>query len=101
MFRKTDIPNETVSITFDARPLTVPAHVTVAAALLGEGITKLRNSVVGDQPRAAYCLMGVCFECLVTIDGVQNRQACMTQVSDGMVISSQSGARAVEGSDNV
>lgn len=96
MFRNTEIPTETVTITFDARSLTVPANVTVAAALLGEGINRIRNSVVGNQPRAPYCLMGVCFECLVTIDGVQNRQACMTPVANGMVISSQSGARRVE-----
>ncbi|MBB3217393.1 putative molibdopterin-dependent oxidoreductase YjgC [Ochrobactrum sp. RC6B] len=96
MFLKTETPEETVTITFDARTLTVPANVTVAAALLGEGINRLRKSVVGDQPRAPYCLMGVCFECLVTIDGVQNRQACMTPVANGMVIYSQSGARRVE-----
>lgn len=96
MFLKTETPEETVTITFDARTLTVPANVTVAAALLGEGINRLRKSVVGDQPRAPHCLMGVCFECLVTIDGVQNRQACMTPVANGMVIYSQSGARRVE-----
>ena len=96
MFLKTETPEETVTITFDARTLTVPANVTVAAALLGEGITRLRNSVVSDQPRAPYCLMGICFECLVTIDGIQNRQACMTPVVDGLVISSQTGARRVE-----
>jgi len=96
MFRKTERPEETVTIRFDACTLTVPANVTVAAALLGEGINRLRSSVVGDQPRAPYCLMGICFECLVTIDGVQNRQACMTPVADGMIISSQSGARRLE-----
>lgn len=96
MFISTEIPEDTVTVTFDTRTLTVPANVTVAAALLGEGINRLRYSVVGHQPRAPYCLMGICFECLVTIDGVQNRQACMTPVADGMVISSQSGARRVE-----
>lgn len=96
IFLKIEVPEETVTITFDARSLTVPANVTVAAALLGAGINRLRNSVVGGQPRAPYCLMGICFECLVTIDGIQNRQACMTTVADGMVISSQSGARRME-----
>lgn len=96
MFQKTETLEETVTITFDTRTLTVPANVTVAVALLGEGINRLRYSVVGDQPRGPYCLMGVCFECLITIDGVQNRQACMTPVADGMVISSQSGARRVQ-----
>ncbi|GLU29036.1 (2Fe-2S)-binding protein [Brucella sp. NBRC 12950] len=95
IFQKTETPEETVTITFDEHTLTVPANVTVAAALLGEGINRLRNSVVGDKPRAPYCLMGICFECLVTIDGVQNRQACMMPVANGMVITSQSGARRV------
>lgn len=96
MFRKTDTAQETVIIVFDGKPLRVDAEQTVAAALLGQGIITVRTSVVGNQPRAPYCLMGVCFECLVTIDGIQNRQACMTLVRDGMVVSSQNGARAVE-----
>lgn len=96
MFRKTETPEDTVTITFDTHTFTVPANATVAAALLGEGVNRLRYSVVGGQPRAPYCLMGICFECLVTIDGVQNRQACMTPVADGMIISSQSGARRLE-----
>jgi len=39
--------------------------------------------------------MGVCFECLVTIDGVGNRQACLIPVRDGMQIETQEGARAI------
>ncbi|RVI77368.1 (2Fe-2S)-binding protein [Sinorhizobium meliloti] len=96
MFRRTDKAAETVAITFDGIPMRVDTEQTVAAALLGQGINTLRRSVVGDRPRGPYCLMGVCFECLVTIDGVQNRQACMTIVRDGMAISSQSGARALD-----
>ncbi|SFH42320.1 2Fe-2S iron-sulfur cluster binding domain-containing protein [Ensifer sp. OV372] len=85
-----------MTITFDDLPMRVAAEQTVAAALLGQGISTLRMSVVGNTPRAPYCLMGVCFECLVTIDGTQNRQACMTIVRDGMAISSQSGARSLD-----
>lgn len=96
MFRETNTAQETVIIVFDGKPLRVDAEQTVATALLGQGIITVRTSVVGNQPRAPYCLMGVCFECLVTIDGIQNRQACMTPVRDGMVISHQNGARAVE-----
>lgn len=96
MFQKTETNSALVTIHFDGRALRVPADVTVAAALLGENIIQIRNSVVGNQPRAPYCLMGVCFECLVTIDGIQNRQACMTLVREGMVIASQNGGRQVE-----
>lgn len=96
MFRKTDTAQETVTITFDGNPLQVEASQTVAAALLGHGISTFRTSVVGNQPRGPYCLMGVCFECLVAIDGIQNRQACMTLVREGMSVSSQHGARAAQ-----
>jgi sarcosine oxidase subunit alpha len=37
--------------------------------------------------------MGVCFECLVTIDGVGSRQACLTRVHEGMEVETQRGAR--------
>ncbi|WP_312366408.1 (2Fe-2S)-binding protein [Ensifer sp.] len=96
MFRRIDKAADTVAITFDGIPMRVDIEQTVAAALLNQGISTLRTSVVGDRPRAPYCLMGVCFECLVTIDGVQNRQACMTVVRDGMAIASQSGARSLD-----
>ena len=41
-------------------------------------------------------MMGVCFECLVEIDGSPNHQACMTTVRDGMCIKIQKGLRGVE-----
>jgi D-hydroxyproline dehydrogenase subunit gamma len=39
--------------------------------------------------------MGVCFECLVEVDGRPGRQACLTMVRDGMVIRRQHGASAL------
>jgi sarcosine oxidase subunit alpha len=44
-------------------------------------------------PRAPYCLMGVCFDCLVTIDGVGSRQACLVPVQRGMNVETQQGRR--------
>lgn len=96
MFKQIEKPGDTVAITFDGMAFKVGAGQTVAAALLAEGINTLRKSVVGDQPRAPYCLMGVCFECLVQIDGIENRQACMIVVHEGMRISSQTGARNLD-----
>jgi D-hydroxyproline dehydrogenase subunit gamma len=66
---------------------------TVAAALLSAGHIASRTSAVSGAPRGPYCLMGVCFDCLVTIDGSPNRQACMTLVRDGMRIETQRGKR--------
>jgi sarcosine oxidase subunit alpha len=48
---------------------------------------------VTGAPRAPYCLMGVCFDCLVTVDGVGSRQGCLVPVRDGMAIETQLGKR--------
>ena len=66
---------------------------TVAAAMLGSGYVACRTTAVSGTPRGPYCLMGVCFDCLVKIDGDANRQACMTTVRDGMRIETQRGKR--------
>jgi NADH dehydrogenase/NADH:ubiquinone oxidoreductase subunit G len=41
-------------------------------------------------------MMGVCFDCLVEVDGRQNVQSCMVEVSDGMQVSLPAGARRAE-----
>jgi predicted molibdopterin-dependent oxidoreductase YjgC len=40
-------------------------------------------------------MMGVCYDCLVGIDGHANQQACMTRVREGMTVRRQLGAREV------
>ena len=66
----------------------------MAAALLAAGVTRFRSTPVSGAPRAPYCMMGVCFEWLLEIDGVANRQACLVPVEPGMKIRSQEGARS-------
>jgi predicted molibdopterin-dependent oxidoreductase YjgC len=83
----------TVSLSFNDQALEVPAGISVAAALLMSGIHRFRATPVSESPRAPYCMMGVCFECLVEIDGAPNRQSCLIEVGDGMRIRSQEGAR--------
>jgi hypothetical protein len=66
---------------------------SVAAALLGHGVTVFRESAVSGAPRGPWCLMGVCFDCLGEIDGVGGRQACLEAARDGMVVRRMRGAR--------
>jgi hypothetical protein len=82
-----------VDIEFNGRPLAVPGQGSVAAALLAAGALRFRSTPVSGAPRAPYCMMGVCFECLLEIDGVANRQACLVTIQPGMKIRSQEGAR--------
>jgi predicted molibdopterin-dependent oxidoreductase YjgC len=75
-----------VTIDFDGQRLDVPGHFTVAEALLANGSNTCRTSAMSAAPRGPFCMMGVCFECLVEIDGVPNQQACMTTVAQGMQV---------------
>jgi hypothetical protein len=52
----------------------------------------LRTTPVSGAPRQPYCMMGVCFECLATVDGRPNRQLCLETVREGMVVETQLGA---------
>ena len=89
MFRKLHESLETITISFEGTDIRVAPGQTVAAALLSEGHLVFRNSVVNGHPRAAYCMMGVCFECLLVIDGQPSQQACLIQVREGMDIRRQ------------
>jgi len=94
MFRRLpDIAGDKVAFTLDGKPLEVRAGDSVAAALLANGIAACRTTPVSGAPRAPYCMMGVCFECLITIDGVGNRQGCMALVQPGMALETQIGKR--------
>lgn len=90
MFKRLDEnPTEIVRITIDGVQFDVPAGETVAAAVLASGVGHTRTTVVSDSPRAPFCLMGVCYECLMVIDGRPNQRACREVVNDGMRIESQ------------
>lgn len=58
---------------------------SVAAALLAAGIFRLRLSPRERAPRGAFCLMGVCQECVLQIDGVA-QPACLVPVRPALVV---------------
>lgn len=95
MFRRLSDPDRKVRITFEGQDITAQEGDSVAAALLAAGITHVRQTPVSGQPRAPYCMMGACFDCLVNIDGVSNLQACVTPVREGMSIHSQVAERGL------
>lgn len=93
MFQRIGKSEGSVVISVDGAKVTARAGDTAAAALLAAGLTSTRTTPVSGAPRAPYCMMGVCFECLVTINDVGNRQGCLVAVSDGMRIDTQKGKR--------
>ena len=88
-----DTPQAHLAVYVNGKPVAVPAGFTAAAALLlhTEGAT--RTTPVSGEGRAPYCMMGVCFECLMEINGEPNQQGCLVTVSEGMRINRQLGKR--------
>jgi len=95
MFKRLpDERTDRVTIEFEGANIEARAGDTVAAAVLAASPGHTRTTPVSGAPRLPYCLMGTCFDCLMEIDGVPNRQACMTVVRDGMRVKRQNGKRA-------
>lgn len=94
MFNRTvDVSAPKVMVTVDGSVVEAREGDMVAAAMLAAGILQFRTTPVSGAPRGPLCMMGVCFECLVTIDGIGSRQACLTPVRPGMKIETQHGRR--------
>jgi sarcosine oxidase subunit alpha len=93
MFKRLADTGATFALTIDGKSIRARDGDSVAAAMLAAGLERCRTTPVSGAPRAPYCLMGVCFDCLVTIDGVGNRQGCLVPVREGMAIETQLGKR--------
>ena len=97
MLRRTDpegsTPGAEIQFTWEDRVLAGCEGDTVAAALLSAGVRATRLHPVTGEPRAPFCMMGTCFECLVEIDGVSNCQACQVRLVSGMRVALQRGVR--------
>lgn len=94
--RLPDLAGAPVEFMLDGESRTARAGDSVAAALLAAGRLACRSTPASGAPRGPYCLMGVCFECLVTIDGRANQQGCMIAIAPGMRVETQRGPRALE-----
>lgn len=75
-----------VSLYIDGKPHSAKRGESLAAVLMRHQPPVFRSHPVDDSPRSAFCMMGVCFECLVEIDGIRGQQACLVTVRDGMSV---------------
>jgi predicted molibdopterin-dependent oxidoreductase YjgC len=78
---------EPITIQVDGTPLQARRGETIATALLANGQRVLRRTRVGGKPRGLFCAMGVCFDCLVTVNGRSGVRACLAKVEPGMEVS--------------
>jgi len=84
-----DLPATKLLVEVDGRPVECTKGDTVAAVLLANTAFPYRRTVVSGAPRMPVCMMGVCFDCLVEIDGIANQQGCLRLVMPGMKIKRQ------------
>jgi hypothetical protein len=90
MYRSALNPGRMPSLTVLVNGIETPAWdgETVASVLLRVPSAWRRTPITG-APRAPYCQMGVCFDCLAVVDGVGSTQGCLVPVRQGMRIERQ------------
>ncbi|MCU1606942.1 MAG: proline dehydrogenase [Modestobacter sp.] len=78
--------------TFDGAPIAFRHGWSVGAALTAAGIRSWRTTRHGDRPRGLFCGIGVCFDCLVTVDEETSLRACLLPARAGAAVTTQRGA---------
>jgi len=76
-----------VSFTFDGKACEGREGEPVGMALWAAGTLAVRHASTDASPRGMLCAMGICFECLVRIDGEVVR-SCLTPLREGMDVRS-------------
>jgi predicted molibdopterin-dependent oxidoreductase YjgC len=74
-----------IHIVIDEEAIVAYEGETVATVLLTSGRRAFRHTATG-EPRGIFCGIGLCYDCLVTVDGVSNVRACVTPVREGMKV---------------
>ncbi|MFI7453389.1 (2Fe-2S)-binding protein [Nonomuraea sp. NPDC049714] len=74
---------EPFEITIDGRPVPVTPGQTIGAALHAAGRRSWRTTRFGGRPRGLFCGIGVCFDCLITVNGRPPERACLLAARPG------------------
>ncbi len=79
------------TFSFDGRPIAFRPGQSVGSALTAAGVRSWRTTRVEGRPRGLFCGIGVCFDCLIVVDGSPNERACLLPAAAGMRVESQEG----------
>jgi predicted molibdopterin-dependent oxidoreductase YjgC len=80
------------TITFDGRPVECEEGWTIGAALTAAGVRSWRVTRREERPRGLFCGIGICFDCLVTVNGTPSLRACLQPARPGDAVSIQTGS---------
>lgn len=78
---------------FDGAPVAFTPGQSVGAALAASGVTSWRTTRVGGEPRGLFCGIGVCYDCLLTVDGLRSQRACVVPAREGQDVCSDDPVR--------
>jgi predicted molibdopterin-dependent oxidoreductase YjgC len=76
---------------FDGGEVAATPGQSIAAALIAAGHRSWRTTRGSGEPRGAFCGIGVCFDCLVTVNGRPNQRACLAEARPGDRVERQEG----------
>ena len=78
----------TITFTFNGNAIQCEEGQSIAAALITSNQRELRRTRFGDEPRSIFCGIGICFDCVVVVNGVANQRSCLIEAHDGMIVES-------------
>ncbi|MEO8287819.1 MAG: (2Fe-2S)-binding protein [Chloroflexota bacterium] len=77
---------------FDGTPVKSYDGETIGAALVAAGVLTFRTTRQNGKPRGIFCGIGICYDCLLIVDGNPNIRACVTPAKAGMNVRVQHGS---------
>lgn len=86
-------PEPEFEISVDGSPVPVVPGQTIGAAMHGAGIRSWRTTRFGGRPRGLFCGIGVCFDCLITVNGSPSLRACVTEARSGDLVTTGGASR--------
>lgn len=79
---------QSVSFTFNGSAIECEEGQSISAALIAEDRRNLRSTRFGNEPRSIFCGIGICFDCVVAVNGVANQRSCLIEAREGMKVES-------------
>jgi len=81
-------PIQSVEFTFNGEKFSAIPGQSIAAALFQANQHILRKTRMEGEERSIFCGIGICWDCVVTVNGIINQRSCLIEVQDGMVVKS-------------
>ena len=84
-------PAPRATLRFDGAEIGFVPGQSVGAVLTAAGIRSWRTTRIAGRRRGLFCGIGICFDCLVVVDGRPNQRACLLAAEAGMDVTTQEG----------